>query len=49
MISLWGHWVARVQRVQKVLPAFGRRVQRVVVAARAADFKKRGAALPRVV
>ncbi|EHO62693.1 hypothetical protein HMPREF9453_01285 [Dialister succinatiphilus YIT 11850] len=29
MISLWGHWVARVQRVQKVLPAFGRRVQRV--------------------
>ena len=26
-----GHCVARVQRVQKVLPAFGRRVQRVVV------------------
>ena len=26
---LWGHWVTRVQRAQKVLPAFGRRVQRV--------------------
>ena len=28
-IAHGGHWVARVQRVQKVLPAFGRRVQRV--------------------
>ena len=45
-----GHFVARVQRVQRVRPAFGRLVQRVVVAADAADSKKRGARLaPQVV
>ena len=27
----WSHCAARVQRVQRVLPALGRRVQRVVV------------------
>ena len=32
----------RVQRVQRVRPAFGRPVQRVVVAANAADYKKAG-------
>ena len=36
----------RVQKVQRVRPAFGRLVQRVVVAADAADYKK-GARLRR--
>ena len=35
-----GRSEARVQRVQRVRPAFGRLVQRVVVAADAADYKK---------
>ena len=30
MVSLWDHSVARVQRVQRVRPAFGRLVQRVM-------------------
>ena len=37
-IAYGGHWVARVQKVQKVLPAFGRRVQRVVVSPAAMKF-----------
>ena len=36
---LRGHCVARVQKVQKVLPAFGRRVQRVVVSPAAMSIK----------
>ena len=34
--------MARVQKVQRVRPAFGRLVQRVAVAADAADYKKAG-------
>ena len=30
MVSLWDHSVARVQRVQRVRPAFGRLVQRMM-------------------
>ena len=44
----WGRSAARVQRVQRVRPAFGRLVQRVVVAA-SPQIIKRGAAPPRVV
>ena len=42
--TLWGRSAARVQRVQKV-----HRVQRGVVAADAADYKKRPRLAPRVV
>ena len=41
-VVLWGRSAARVQRVQRVRPAFGRLVQRVVVAADAADFEEKG-------
>ena len=44
-----GLWIAlghtfgvRVQKVQRVRPAFGRLVQRVAVVADAADYKKAG-------
>ena len=40
VVAQWGHSVARVQKVQRVRPAFGRLVQRVAVAADAADHKK---------
>ena len=36
VVAQWGHSVARVQKVQRVRPAFGRLVQRVAVAADAA-------------
>ena len=42
VVAQWGHSVARVQKVQRVRPAFGRLVQRVAVAADAADYKKAG-------
>ena len=42
VVAQWGHSVARVQKVQRVRPAFGRLVQRVAVVADAADYKKAG-------